>query len=54
MSHARTSSCTRIGVRRIRIDVEIPVGPGLPAVQLVGLANTEVREARERVRSARL
>jgi magnesium chelatase family protein len=54
MSHAGISSCTLIGVRPIRVDVEIHVGPGLPAVQLVGLADTEVREARERVRCALL
>ena len=54
MSHARISSCTLIGVRPIRVEVEIHVGAGLPAVQLVGLADTEVREARERVRCALL
>ena len=52
MSHARISSCTLIGGRPIRVEVEIHVGAGLPTVQLVGLADTEVREARERVRCA--
>ena len=54
MSHARLSSCTLIGVRPVRVEVEIHVGSGLPTVQLVGLADTEVREARERVRCALL
>ena len=54
MSHARISSCTLIGTQAIRVEVEIHVGPGLPALQLVGLADTEVREARERVRCALL
>ena len=54
MSHARISSCSLIGVRPIRVEVEIHVGSGLPALQLVGLADTEVREARERVRCALL
>ena len=54
MSHARISSCTMIGARPVRVDVEIHVGAGLPALQLVGLADTEVREARERVRCALL
>lgn len=54
MSHARISSCTLIGVRPVRVEVEIHVGSGLPVVQLVGLADTEVREARERVRCALL
>ncbi len=54
MSHARISSCTLIGARPVRVEVEIHVGAGLPMVQLVGLADTEVREARERVRCALL
>ncbi|MDI9331725.1 MAG: YifB family Mg chelatase-like AAA ATPase [Alphaproteobacteria bacterium] len=54
MSHARISSCTLIGARPVRVEVEIHVGTGLPAIQLVGLADTEVREARERVRCALL
>ena len=52
MSHARISSCALIGARPVRVEVEIHIGAGLPSVQLVGLADTEVREARERVRCA--
>ncbi len=54
MSHARISSCALIGARPIKVEVETHVGTGLPALQLVGLADTEVREARERVRCALL
>lgn len=54
MSHARISSCALIGARPIKVEVETHVGAGLPALQLVGLADTEVREARERVRCALL
>ncbi len=54
MSHARISSCALIGARPIRVEVETHVSAGLPALQLVGLADTEVREARERVRCALL
>jgi magnesium chelatase family protein len=54
MAHARISSCSLLGARPVRVEVEIHVGAGLPAVQLVGLADTEVREARERVRCALL
>jgi magnesium chelatase family protein len=54
MRPARISNCPLIRVSRVRVEVEIQVGPGLPTVQLVGLADTEVREARERVRCALL
>ena len=54
MSHARVSSCSLIGTRPMRVEVETHVGAGLPGFQLVGLADTEVREARERVRCALL
>jgi magnesium chelatase family protein len=54
MSHARINSCALMGVRPQRVEVEAHVSAGLPGVQLVGLADTEVREARERVRCALL
>jgi magnesium chelatase family protein len=34
------------------IEVEVHLANGLPCLTLVGLADTEVKEARERVRSA--
>jgi magnesium chelatase family protein len=54
MNHARINSCALMGVRPLRVEVEAHVSAGLPGVQLVGLADTEVREARERVRCALL
>jgi magnesium chelatase family protein len=40
------------GVDACRVEVEADIRPGLPAFTIVGLADTGVREARERVRSA--
>lgn len=40
------------GVHAPQVIVETHLGAGLPAFHLVGLAETEVREARERVRAA--
>ncbi len=41
-----------VGVAAPRVAVEVHVSGGLPAFNLVGLADTEVREARDRVRAA--
>ena len=41
-----------VGVAAPRVAVEVHVSGGLPAFHLVGLADTEVREARDRVRAA--
>ncbi len=41
-----------IGLRAISVQVEVHLANGLPSFTLVGLADTEVKEARERVRSA--
>jgi magnesium chelatase family protein len=40
------------GVDACRVEVEADIRPGLPTFTIVGLADTGVREARERVRSA--
>ena len=40
------------GVAAPEVSVEIHLANGLPAFQLVGMAETSVKEARERVRSA--
>ncbi len=40
------------GIEAIPVAVEVDVSPGLGAVTVVGLADTAVQEARERVRSA--
>jgi magnesium chelatase family protein len=41
-----------IGVEACEVQVEVHVGPGLPAFSLVGLPDAAVRESRERVRAA--
>ena len=52
MSLARTHSVTLTGVKGQVVDVEVDAGPGVPGLTLVGLADTAVSEARDRVRSA--
>jgi magnesium chelatase family protein len=52
MSYAQVHSCTVWGVNAPAVTVEVHLANGLPQFALVGLADTEVREARERVRSA--
>lgn len=49
---ARVRSATVLGVDAFPIDVEIDLAFGLPAFQVVGLADVAVRESRDRVRSA--
>ena len=46
--HSRALS----GVTAARVSVEVHLAGGLPGVHIVGLADTEVREARDRVRAA--
>ena len=46
--HSRALS----GVTAPRVSVEVHLAGGLPGVHIVGLADTEVREARDRVRAA--
>lgn len=40
------------GLEAAAVTVEVHLAPGLPSFTLVGLAETEVKEARERVRAA--
>lgn len=40
------------GIRAAQVLVECDLGPGLPTFALVGLAETAVKEARDRVRAA--
>lgn len=46
--HSRALS----GMHAAPVQVEVHLANGLPSFTLVGLADTEVKEARERVRSA--
>ena len=49
---AKISSYTLIGLNGVPIDVEIDVNNGLPSFDIVGLADTAVKESKERVRAA--
>ncbi len=52
MSLALVQSRTLLGLQAKPVQVEVHLANGLPSFTLVGLADTEVKEARERVRSA--
>lgn len=49
---ARTRTFTIEGLNARAVTVEVDIRPGLPAFTIVGLADTAVREARDRVHSA--
>ena len=49
---ARTYSMSVVGIEGHLVDVETYAGSGLVAFTLVGLLDTSVREARDRVRAA--
>ena len=50
---AKIQSCTVVGLDGRRVDVEVDIASGgLPAFTIVGLPDTAVQEARERVRAA--
>ena len=49
---AKIKAFTLIGLNGVPIEVEVDVNNGLPAFDVVGLADTAVKEAKERVRSA--
>lgn len=52
MGLALVPSRALLGLHAPRVTVEVHLANGLPCLTLVGLADTEVKEARERVRSA--
>ncbi len=52
MSLALVQSRALLGLGALPVTVEVHLANGLPSFTLVGLADTEVKEARERVRSA--
>jgi magnesium chelatase family protein len=52
MSVATVASRALAGIEAPEVSVEVHLGPGLPAFHIVGLPDTEVREARDRVRAA--
>ena len=49
---AKITSYALIGLEGFPVSVEVDVNNGLPAFEIVGLADTAVKEAKERVRSA--
>ena len=54
MSLCLVQSRALVGLEAAAVTVEVHLANGLPSFTLVGLADTEVKEARERVRSALL
>src|SRR5512145_634503 len=52
MSVATVASRALAGIDAPEVSVEVHLGPGLPSFHIVGLPDTEVREARDRVRAA--
>ena len=52
MALARTYSVALVGVRGHLIEVEADIASGLPATIVVGLPDTALREARDRIRAA--
>ncbi len=49
---AKVSSCAIVGLDGEVVQVEVDISQGLPAFSIVGLPDTAVQEAKERVRSA--
>ena len=49
---ANTQTCAVIGLDGFVVQVEVDISPGLPAFNIVGLPDTAVQEAKERVRAA--
>ncbi len=52
MTQAVVPSSTLVGVEAIDVEVQVDVSAGLPAFTVVGLGDTAVMEARDRVRAA--
>ncbi len=49
---AKVLSCAVVGLEGTIVEVEVDISPGLPAFNIVGLPDTAVQEAKERVRAA--
>jgi magnesium chelatase family protein len=52
MGFSLVHSRALVGLKALPVQVEVHLANGLPSLTLVGLADTEVKEAKERVRSA--
>lgn len=49
---AKVISCAVVGLEGAIVEVEVDISPGLPSFAIVGLPDTAVQEAKERVRAA--
>lgn len=49
---AKVATCAVIGLDGSLVEVEVDIGNGLPSFAIVGLPDTAVTEAKERVRAA--
>lgn len=49
---AKAFSFGLLGIEAYPVEIEVDISRGLPAVTLVGLADTAIRESKERVKSA--
>lgn len=49
---ATVATATLVGIDAVPVEVQADVSPGLPVFAIVGLADTAVQEARDRVRAA--
>ncbi len=49
---AKVTSCALVGLEGATVEVEVDISPGLPVFTIVGLPDTAVQEAKERVRAA--
>lgn len=49
---ARAYSATLLGIEGIPVSVEVDIAGGLPCIEIIGLGDASVREAKHRVRSA--
>jgi magnesium chelatase family protein len=49
---AKVRTCAVVGLEGAVVEVEVDISPGLPSFTIVGLPDTAVQEAKERVRAA--
>lgn len=52
MSYSIVKTCALSGIDSYMVDVEVDASGGLPSFEMVGMLNSEVKEAKERVRVA--
>lgn len=49
---AKVATCALVGLEGALVQVEVDISAGLPSITIVGLGDTAIQEARERVRAA--